>query len=78
MDRQEWNARYKVRRTMSGTKWRYFDASESLGMGVSEYNTKREAQTARRLAFRVYRNLLAQSAARVVEVPLGASFGGDQ
>jgi len=78
MDKREWNARHKVRRTMLGTKWRFLDVSESLGMAVSEYITRREAQEARDLAFRIYQKLSAADAAKDAALEKAASFGGDQ
>jgi len=76
MDRKEWNERHKVRRTMLGTKWRFLDVSESLGMAVSEYDTKREAQEARALAFRIYQLLNAAEAAKEAALEKSALNGG--
>ena len=76
MDRKEWNARHKVRRTMLGAKWRFLDASESLGMRVCEYETQRQATDARALAFRIYQKLKAADLAKEAEVQKAALVGG--
>jgi len=59
MNRKEWNQRHRVRRTMLGTKWRFLDASESLGLRVCEYDTQRQAQAARAREFREHQKLEA-------------------
>jgi len=78
MNRQEWNDKYPVRRMMTDGKWDFMREPDCRDMRQCVYKTRREAEQARALAFRVYRNLLAQSAARDIDAPLGASFGGDQ
>jgi len=76
MDKREWNERHKVRRTMLGTKWRFLDASESLGMAVSEYVTRREATAARDLAFRIYQKLSAADLAKASALETTATLRG--
>ena len=76
MDRKEWNARHKVRRTMLGAKWRFLDASESLGMRVCEYETQRQATDARALAFRIYQKLSAAEAAKASALETTATLRG--
>ena len=76
MDKREWNARHKVRRTMLGTRWRFLDVSESLGMVACEYDTRREATAARDLAFRIYQMLNASAAAKEAALEKATPLGG--
>jgi len=48
---------------MLGTKWRYLDVSESLGLRVCEYDTQRQAQAARAREFREHQKLESEEAA---------------
>jgi len=76
MDKREWNARHKVRRTMLGTKWRFPDVSERLGMLACEYDTRREATAARDLAFCIYQMLNAAEAAKASALETTATLRG--
>ena len=76
MNRQEWNARYPVRRMMSDGKWGFLLEFERLGMRECTYDTRREAAAARTRAFREFQKLQAEEAVRAVEVQLATLLGG--